>query len=153
MINIGLIFRFFCYVFLGLFLEIVVSAINSFFSNLKLNKKHYWFLEGRSYLWMIPVYGFLLLYLFEFVNFHIYTFFIIVRYFIWAIIFTTGEWTSGFIYDKILGRCPWLYEGKYVITGYTKLTLIPLWGIFGLVVEHYSSLVLYLTKYVILFYK
>lgn len=131
--------RFMGYVMFGFFMEVCFVAISKIIDGKIRGRDVY--LEGHTYLWMVPVYGFLLLLIFEPVHGLIENWNILARWFIWAITFTYFEALAGYIYDKILGFCPWDYsESKYKMfkRGYTKWTLLPQWGIAGLVIELYS---------------
>lgn len=106
-------------------------------------------LEGHVTLWMIPVYGILLTFMFEPAFLIIRGLDWYIRYIIWCISFTLFEWLAGWIYDKKIGFCPWLYDTKDKIgKGYARWAYLPAWGIAGLVVERLYNLLIYLSPYV-----
>jgi hypothetical protein len=67
---------------------------------------------------------------------------------------TESAW--GFIYDMILGFYSWDYyaESSYRVfsRGYTLWTLVPFWGVAGLVMEVYSDLMIHLSPAVVAFF-
>jgi hypothetical protein len=140
-------FRFWAYVFFGLIMEVIVVASGDFskvahdiIKHGKIEKEDERF-EGKTYLWMIPIYGILILFLFEPLYKLINDWNIIFRYLVWSIGFTFFEGLSGWIYNKLIGFCPWDYSGskwKVFKNGYTKWSLLPVWGIAGIIIEFYS---------------
>lgn len=131
--------RFLAYAGMGVVLEVFFVALSKLIDGKIRGRDIY--LEGHTYLWMIPIYGILLLFIFEPVHAFIMNWNIIVKWFIWAMTFTFFEAASGFGYDKLLGFCPWDYsqsKWKMFKKGYTKWSLVPLWGMAGLFIEGYS---------------
>ena len=147
------LFQIIAFVFFGFTMEIIFSVTGI---ELALGKKlqkqtPHKYLEGFVSLYMIPIHGlgvtFLYVPMFEYIaDYHI-----IVRYLIWCVSFTGCEIIGGFIYHKLIGFYPWDYykESKFKIfdEGYSLWTLVPLWGIAGLILEQYASLIIYLTKF------
>jgi len=151
---IGFIFKFLAYIGFGFIMEIIASAVQKVTDGeiTEEDKK----LKGSVALWMIPVYGLLLTIVFELVYFGlINNLFFLIRYLIWAVAFTGFEILFGFLYDKFLHIRPWDYTGEKgsILKGYTKLTLIPLWGIAGLIIEQYAKLLNYLSPYIVTYIK
>ena len=147
----GLVFRFLMYVFIGLSLEMIFSVTGL---DLALGKeadrrrpKKY--LEGFVSIYMIPVHGFGVLLLYENIYFTVRDFHIIFRYLLWAVSFAAAEAAAGFLYDRLLGFCPWDYYeiSRYKIfrRGYTLWTLMPLWGLYGLVLEIFVQIFVYIS--------
>lgn len=146
---------FIAYVMFGLVLEILFTGM----SKLKFLIKDDMVTEedrlmGYISMWMIPVYGILLplIYLpLFYLMFYIIEVPFYIRYFIWAIFITGFEILSGWFYDEGLykitrGRFsirPWDYSmyKDSIFNGYTRKTLIPLWGIAGIILEFYSYIV------------
>jgi len=156
MINflLGSLFKFYAYVFFGLIMEVKFTAISNIIDGkiTEEDKK----MKGYVPLWMIPVYGLLLTFVFEPVYFYlIYDLNFILRYIIWCITISGFEALSGFLYDKYMNLRPWDYRGTYgsILNGYTKWTLIPLWGIAGLFIEQYVKLINFLTPSAIEYFK
>lgn len=142
-------FRVVCYVAFGVILEWFFVILSKVIDGKIRGNDIY--LEGHTYLWMAPVYGVLLLFIFEPVFGLISGWNIIFRYIVWAISFTFFEGFAGFMYEKLIGFCPWDYsQSKWKIfkNGYTKYSLIPLWGLAGLLIEMYSKLIIYLSPMV-----
>lgn len=147
---LALFFRFFYYVCVGFFLEIVYSVFGvdracGFELKRRVPKKY---LEGFVSLYMIPIHGFGMLFLFEPVYQLIKTWPWALRFFIYAPLITIMEALGGQIYFKILGFYSWDYyrDSKYKIfkEGLTLWTLLPQWGIAGLLFELNSRLLVYL---------
>lgn len=142
------IFRFVLYVALGFTLEIIFSVTGieralGFKLHPREPKKY---LEGFVSLYMIPIHGFGMLFAFEYVAEYIASFHILVRYLIYCIMISGTEVVTGFIYDRLLGFYCWDYyaKSKYKVfkRGYTLWTLIPQWGLAGLIFEFYSKLLI-----------
>lgn len=140
------IFQFWAYVFFGLIMEIKFTAISRVADGkiTEEDKK----LKGYVPLWMIPIYGILLTFVFTPVYFYLiidYSF--IIRYVVWCVTFTGFEALSGYLYDKFLNVKVWDYskDKGSILNGYTKLTLLPAWGLAGLIIEQYVEFITYLT--------
>ena len=96
-----------------------------------------WSLQGRSYLWMFPIYG-LAAFLFEPMHDAMRS-----RPF-WerAVVYSAGimgvEYLSGTALKKVVGVVPWDYSGhgRFVVPGgATRLDYAPLWAVAGLGLE------------------
>lgn len=151
---IEFLYRFCSYVMFGFTLEIFFVAISNIADGSIKGRDKY--LEGKTYLWMVPIYGFLLTLLFEPMSINLMNYGILTRYIIYGFMITVFEGLTGLIYDKLLGFCPWDYSNskwKLHPRGYTKVTLIPAWGVAGLIIEKYSELLLYLSPFVSNFYR
>ena len=135
------LFRFMMYAATGLSLEVIFSVLGIEWAvggklNRRVSRKY---LEGFVSLYMIPVHGFGVLLLFEPVYFAIAAWPVLLRYAVWACSFVFAEAAAGFLLDKLLGFYPWDYyaQSKYRIAkrGYSLWTLLPLWGLYGLLLE------------------
>jgi uncharacterized membrane protein len=117
------------YVCVFVTLEIIYTAIKA------LIKKHDLRLKGNTQLWVMPLYAFGGVFLLE----PVYTMFaensIILRFFIYGTGILFIEYLAGFIFKKIVGRCPWEYHGKWNIQGLINPPYFPLWGMAGIVFE------------------
>jgi hypothetical protein len=75
-----------------------------------------------------------------------------LRYLIWCAVFTIAEIGYGWLQDKILGFHTWDYYAKsrwrIHPRGYSLWTLVPAWGVAGLVIEVYSGLMRHLSPHV-----
>ena len=148
------LFEFTAYVFFGLSMEVIFSVTGIEFCLGKKLKKQtpHRYLEGFVSMYMIPVHGFGVLLGFKNMFYLIETWHISLRYMIWCLAFTTVEVIVGFLYHKIIGFYPWDYykESKFKIfkEGYSLWTLVPCWGIAGLVLENYVNLIQKLVKVV-----
>ena len=114
------------------------------------------YLEGFVSLYMIPIHGFGMLFGFEPMSRWISDLHIGLRFAIYGVTITASEALGGWVYDRILGFYSWDYYElspyKVFKRGYTLWTLLPQWGLAGLVLEQFSRLLQYLTPYVIQFY-
>jgi len=137
----GYFFRFVIYVAVGLSLEVIFSVLGIEFAlGTKINRRvPAKYLEGFVSLYMIPVHGLGVLFLFEPLYFAIMGWNIVLRYLIWACSFVFAEAIAGLILDRILGFYPWDYYAlsKYKVAkrGYSLWSLLPFWGIYGLFLE------------------
>lgn len=152
------IFRFLAYTAFGLVLETVfaVDGIERC-AGVKIRRrvpKKY--LEGFVSLYMIPLHGFGVLFLFEPLHDAIREWVWPARYVIYCIGITAAEVLWGFLLDRLLGFYPWDYyaDSPYRMfkRGYTMWTLVPLWGIAGLVLEVYSDLMIALSPAVVAYF-
>ena len=106
-----------------------------------------WRLLGRTYLWMFPIYGSLVL-LYEPVHDLIRDYPWFVRAVIWALGFTAVEWFAGWLIARISGSCPWDYvrRGKrFAINPYIRWDFFLVWAIIGLALEPVHDFLVRLT--------
>ena len=147
----GLVFRFLMYVFIGLSLEVIfsVTGLDLAMGKKVERRKPKKYLEGFVSLFMIPVHGFGVLFLYENMYFAVRDFHLIFRYLLWAVSFAAAEAAAGFIYDKLTGFYPWDYYEtsgyKIFRRGYTLWTLMPLWGLYGLALEVFVRIFVYIS--------
>jgi uncharacterized membrane protein len=92
-------------------------------------------LTGRTYLWMLPIYG-LAAFLFEPVHDRL-------RPLPWAargVVYMAGcfavEYAAGWLLRRTTGRCPWDYSyARASVHGYIRLDYAPVWFAFGMLLE------------------
>ena len=148
-------FRFVMYVFFGLTLETVfaVDGIERALGCSVPRRAPKKYLEGFVSLYMIPLHGLGVLFLVEPTHDLIRAWPWALRLLFWAVMISLSESAWGWILDKVLGFYTWDYYAlsryKVFKRGYTLWTLVPLWGIAGMVLEAYSDLMLYLTPHVV----
>lgn len=156
---LGQLFRFFYYACIGFTLEIFYSVLGinralGFEVKRRVPKKY---LEGFVSLYMLPIHGLGMLYIFEPTYELIKNMPFWGRYLVYALLITAMEAVSGFIYLKVLGFYSWDYykDSKYKIfnEGLTLWTLIPQWGIAGFLFEFNYRLLNYLTPSAVEFFK
>ncbi len=143
-----LLFKFCAYVMFGFTMEVFFVAISNVADGSISGRDKY--LEGKTYLWMVPVYGFLLLFVLEPLIAKVASYGILSRFAVYGVAIAFFEGLTGFVYDKLLGFCPWDYSSskwKVHPRGYTKLTIIPAWGVAGLVIEKFTGLLQYLAPF------
>lgn len=93
-----------------------------------------WSLQGRSYIWMFFIYGFASLF-FPFAMDKMKTVPLFFRLLVYAVGIYIAEFTSGFLLEKITGRCPWHYTEGLQIAGYIRLDYLPAWMLFAFMLE------------------
>ena len=151
-------FRFVMYVLFGLTLETVfaVDGIDralGFPVHRRVPKKY---LEGFVSLYMIPLHGFGLLFLFEPVSRWVAPWPFYLRYVVYAVLISLAEVAWGWILDKTVGFYSWDYyaDSRYKVfkRGYTLWTLVPLWGIAGMIIEQYTRLMIALSPHAVAYF-
>jgi len=91
-------------------------------------------MPARTYIWMFPIYG--LMILLEPVHNNLRNTPVLFRGGVYTIIIFAIEYTTGGILRELLGSCPWDYGGeRYSIDGIITLRFIPVWFIGGLIFE------------------
>lgn len=123
-----MITRFIIYGILGWAIEIFWTGMGSFLSG-------NWELPGATYLWMFPIYG--LAVFMEPLHDRINKLPWYVRGIIYTGVIFAIEYTSGWMLDMVLGRCPWDYSNstRYHLDGYIRFDYAPAWFIVGLLFE------------------
>jgi len=149
------LFRFVLYTFFGLTLE-TLFAVTGIERALgcpvprRVPKRYY---EGFVSLYMVPLHGLGLLFAFEPAQVAISNWSLSLRFTIYAVSLTLFEVAWGFFLDKTLGFYPWDYyaSSRFRIfkRGYSLWTLVPLWGVAGLILEVYSDLLLHLSPHAV----
>lgn len=112
--------------------------------------KRDWRLLGTTYLWMFPIYG-SLAFLYEPVHDVIRDYPLLLRAFIWSLGFTAVEWLTGWLIDRVSGRCPWDYVAagkRFAINPYIRWDFFPVWAIIGLALEPVHDFLVRLTPYI-----
>ena len=125
---IEIIFFFALFGVIGVCFEVFINSIQKFMKTREIT------LMGHSSIWMFFIYGtsyFIILYVTTFfLNFNI-----LIRGFIYMILFYMLEFSSGFILKKFK-MIPWDYsEFKYNFKGIIALQFAPLWYIGGIFLE------------------
>lgn len=155
---IGLAFRLGGYVLFGLTLEVLFSmhGIDLMLGYKVKRRVPFKYLEGFTSAYMIPLHGLGLLFGFEFLHAAIHDWFIGLRFVIWAGLITSCEVAWGVFLNKTLGFYSWDYyaESRFKVFkgGYTLWTLIPMWGVAGLLLEVYADLLIHLTPHAVQFF-
>ena len=131
--------KFYLFGTLGLSTEIVFTAFLKLYhmllGNLLFNLK----LEGHSYIWMFFIYG-LAAILFPPVFKYISRFWLPFRLLIIATGIFLVEFITGWILDIATGQCPWQYTNKWNVCGYIRLDYLPVWILFGFILEKANNL-------------
>jgi uncharacterized membrane protein len=152
---IGYLFRGIAYTMTGFFLEVVYSVVGIERSvgapiPRRVPQKY---LEGFVSLYMLPIHGIGMVLGFEPMVERICHLNVFVRFIIYAVAITGSEAIGGWVYDKLFGFYSWDYYklSPYRVfkRGYTLWTLLPQWGLAGLVLEQVSLLLQHLTPSVV----
>ncbi|MFH1808052.1 MAG: hypothetical protein ABIJ09_04865 [Pseudomonadota bacterium] len=153
----GLGFRCCMYVLFGLTLEVIFAmhGIERMLGYTLQRRVPFRYLEGFTTAYMIPLHGLGILFGFELVHALIRDWFIGLRFVVWAVLISACEALYGLLLDKLLGFYPWDYYAqsrfKVFERGYTLWTLIPMWGLAGLMLEVFSDLMIHLTPKAVAF--
>ena len=135
--------RFVCYGILGWCVEIVYTAIQRVLAR----ERGRWRLEGRTYVWMFPIYG-LIAPLYEPLHNGLrnntpWE----LRAVIYGIAIMAVEYVTGWILRRVTGACPWDYAGRarFHVHGLIRLDYLPLWMALGLALEPIHDFLVHLT--------
>jgi uncharacterized membrane protein len=65
---------------------------------------------------------------------------------IWSLGFTTVELVTGWLIERVTGRCPWDYSTKrFGINAYIRWDFFVVWAVIGLALEPVSDFLVELT--------
>jgi len=110
------------------------------------------YLEGFVSLYMIPLHGLGVLLVLEPLILLVAPLHWSLRYVIYSLFITFAEVAWGWLLDRALGFYPWDYYAlsrfRMFKRGYTLWTLLPLWGLAGMMLEAYAGLLLHLSPHV-----
>lgn len=98
-----------------------------------------WKLQGKSYIWMFPIYGLAGL-LFPPILKYIGHLHFAIRAIIFAIGILLVEFISGALLDFFTGQCPWEYTTGWHVMGYIRLDYFPFWVIFAAFIDWIISI-------------
>lgn len=148
------VFRFVMYAFFGLTLEMVFSVVGIERAlgcevRRRVPRRY---LEGFVSLYMIPLHGLGVLFGFEAARDAVREWAWPLRYLVYAVGITAAEAAWGFVLDRLVGMYPWDYyaDSRFRVfrRGYTLWTLVPGWGLAGMVLEVYTDLMRFLSPHV-----
>lgn len=123
--------RIFAYGSVGLLVEIFFTG----FSALIVQRNYA--ATGKTYLWMLPIYGFAGV-LFDWVRDFGLPFYVNAPIFV-GLIYVI-EFTSGWLLARLIGKCPWDYgSGRYTLMGYIRFDYAPFWLVLALMFEPIST--------------
>ena len=128
--------RFLCYGVIGVAFEILFTGAKALIFTRD------WTLKGKSYVWMIPIYG-LAVFLFEPTHDRIRFLFWPLRGIIYAAGLFLVEFLTGWLLRITTGKCPWDYSGKkYSFLGLIRWDYAPIWFGFCLALEQIHDFLL-----------
>lgn len=114
--------------FVGIFAEVVFTGLKRGLFDGDV------MLTGHSYLWMFPIYGASGI-LIQFLHSIFVDYNFLFRGLIYAVYIIVGEFITGSFLKLLLGRCPWHYTAKFVVKNVIRLDYLPIWFVFGLLIE------------------
>ncbi len=115
---------------LGVFGEVLETGLKDIYRNRRLK------LEGKSYLWMIPIYGMISI-LFPIVSSAVHGQSWVFRGTAYMLVIYTVEFAAGTLLTRLTGAPIWEYRGRFQYKGQIKLAHAPVWFAVGLIVEKY----------------
>jgi len=140
---------------IGLTGEIIFSVVGLKYTlgyelKRRVSKKY---LEGFVSLYMIPVYGLFLLFIFEPISLEISDWNFLFKFIFWGVSFVALEFVVGCLFDMVFKFYPWDFydKSKYKIFGmaYSLWTYIPVWGFYGLLLERIVKIIYGISPYII----
>ncbi len=130
-----MILRFFLYGLFGWCAEIVWTALSDNVERAIEGVKIDVTLAGKTYLWMLPIYGGGGL-LFEAVHAAIATQPWILRGAIYIVGCFAIEYVAGWLIKQVSGKIPWDYSARrWHVHGLIRLDYVPVWLVFGFLLE------------------
>lgn len=103
-------------------------------------------LQGRTYLWMFPIYG--LAIVLEPLHNAIRHWPVLARGSIYMVCILLTEYTSGWLLRSTVGLCPWDYSGTpFSIHGLIRLDYAPAWFVAGLLFEKLHDYLIKITTW------
>jgi uncharacterized membrane protein len=148
-----LIVRFFAYGLLGWCAEIVWTALYEAVTGTRrsdvdpsrrepLQAGQRWALTGKTYLWVLPLYGGAALFLFEPLHRLVQAQPWVLRGLAYMAAVFLVEGGSGLLLRRVIGRCPWDYSyARANVGGVIRLDYAPIWFGFGLALERIHDVV------------
>lgn len=119
----------------GMAMEIFFVAISALVTGNQVCGDPLASMTGKTYVWMFPIYALIPVLggpVFKFMSKYPIWF----RLSIYVFIILSVEFLSGFLLDKITGKCPWEYTTGIHIMGYARLDYAPIWMLFAFAIEN-----------------
>lgn len=132
-----MLLRFLIYGAFGLCAEVIWTAVYDavILIRQRVARHHSLRLEGKTYLWMFPIYGLCVL-LFEPAHDLVRAWWVPGRLAIYVPAILLVEYVCGWLLRVALGRCPWDYgPTRWSLHGLIRLDYSPLWAVFSLLLE------------------
>jgi hypothetical protein len=126
-------FLFCAFACVGITAEIFWTALNDLVAMFQSGNVN-WKLQGKSYIWMFPIYGIAGI-AFPVIIPLIEKFPWIARVSIYATGILIVEFITGWLLDVTTGQCPWEYKTGWHVMGYIRLDYFPAWAMFGYLIE------------------
>jgi len=132
--------RFLVYGLLGWALEIVWTGLGRLL-------QRDWDLQGRTYLWMFPIYG-SAAFLLEPAHNLMRGLASPVRGLIWVVLIFAVEYGTGYLIRRLTGHCPWDYSrARWSVHGLIRLDYAPAWLAVGFLFERLHDRLVPLTPW------
>lgn len=119
----------------GVATEICFVAIMNLINQTPICGKSLWTLTGKTYVWMLPIYGLIPILAAPLVGRAAHLV-LGVRLMLYAVIITGVEFIAGAILEWITGSCPWEYTTGWHVMGYIRLDYFPAWMFFAFLIEY-----------------
>lgn len=147
----GMIFRLVAYIFFGIVMEVLVSSITTASRcGWRDDAKK---MIGSVSIFMAPVYGLGLLFLFEPIRELLLPFNSWIQFLAYGCAFTLIEFLAGAFFDRVCHIRLWDYtDCSDSIMGYTRTALFFQWGFAGIMLSSYAGLLLYLSPFIVKFF-
>jgi uncharacterized membrane protein len=129
------VLRFVAYAMFGWSAEIVWTACYALVAALRERRPLDRRLEGRTYLWMFPIYG-AGGFAFEAAHAAMAAWPLLARGAVYMVGCFAIEYASGFLIKRATGRIPWDYSyARFHLHGLIRFDYVPVWFTFGLLLE------------------
>ncbi|MHB9146107.1 MAG: putative ABC transporter permease [Symbiobacteriia bacterium] len=133
--------RFLMYGLLGWGIEILWTGVGGFLLHRD------WRLQGKTYLWMFPIYG-SAAFLLEPLHNSVRSLAWPARGLIWVIAIFAIEYATGYLLRRLTGRCPWDYRpARFAVHGLIRLDYAPAWLVAGFLFERAHDRLVLLTPW------
>ena len=118
---------------IGISTEVVFTSLSKAVSTFIADDAIDWAMGGKTYLWMFLIYASIPL-LFKLFEPLVQKFNTFIRALIAVAVIYLVEFTTGFLLEMIIGKCPWKYTEGLHVFGYIRLDYFPFWLIFALII-------------------
>ena len=136
-----MLISFILYGIFGWCAEIVWTAGQDVAGALASGRSIDWKLQGHTYLWMFPIYGAAGL-LFEATHAAVHAWPWVARGTTYMLGCFAVEYVTGWLIQRSTGVIPWDYsDRRWHVHGLIRLDYIPVWFLFGLLLEHVQVVV------------
>lgn len=119
----------------GVTTEVCFVAITNLINQTPICDKSLWTLTGKTYVWMLPIYGLIPILAAPLVH-QLAHLSLALRLILYATIILAVEFLAGAILELLTGNCPWEYTTGLHVMGYIRLDYFPAWMFFAFLIEY-----------------